>query len=236
MVLFPMILASPHALAAAEAAGPPRASRPAWSTAIDILSTFCHRLGAGNPGFPWVLFSLCGSRGSLSLRISLQNPLDLFHNFSGQQPVGRLAWVDRIPPPPEGEDSLDFEYIAVLVLDNAQCLNSDGQPAQLSHEYHVAKICCEVFQSSAHLAREVRLLRIADVGGVTATAMPQVPWERRQDNSTQKSVQFNLFKIAYKDPENLLFNILIIKKSSFIPFFLLISTKKKSTMLSVSMF
>jgi hypothetical protein len=42
---------------------------------------------------------------------------------------------------------------------------------------------------------------------------------------TQKLVQFILYKIAYKVPEKLFFNILNIQNLSFIPF-LLIPTKK----------
>jgi hypothetical protein len=135
--------ATSHALAASEATGPPRASRSARGSAVRVFDAFCHWLRAGNPGFPWVLFPLCGSWGSLSLSARLKNPLNLINYFSRQQPVSRLARVDRVPPP-EYEDSLDFEYVAMLVKDNSQCLNSvhDCHTTQLPHEDHVAQVRC----------------------------------------------------------------------------------------------
>jgi hypothetical protein len=90
---------APHALPTAEAAGPPGTPSSAGGPAMWAFGSLCHRLRDGDPGLPEVLFSLRGGRGALSLRIRLQYCVNLFHNFSRQEPVGRLARVNWVPPP-----------------------------------------------------------------------------------------------------------------------------------------
>jgi hypothetical protein len=98
---------APHALPTVDTAGPTGAPSSAGGPAMWALCSHCHRLGAGDPGLPKVLFSFSGGRGALSLSVRLQGCVNLFHNFSCQEPVRRLARVDWVPSP-KGKDTLDL--------------------------------------------------------------------------------------------------------------------------------